>query len=256
MLFFIRHDFLDGLLKGGDAGHSHLLQLLLEAHREYQNLVASGAIVYDVYVTDFLGKHRYCEATSVPERNEYRRAYDLVRLLLGERKQLIREPFAMETLTEDDVKVLLEHFVNGDRSIGQHKRPSTRAYSLPELICKFPRDRMWLLADCANDAHFFTDKVELDDMLNLIQGKLPSPLRPDNLEGFAYFFDKLCEKGFIRGRWQMFFSIHGSILVKTKESTCRTTNFSSALSTAKRRGILYKERIDALLRHLMAEISL
>lgn len=256
MLFFIRHDFLDGLLKGGDAGLSHLLQLLLEAHREYQTYVVGGGIDYDVYARVFLGSHYYPELETVAEKNEYRKAYSLLEYLLVSRKRLARESFAKADLTDEDVRVLLTHLVEGHTSISQCKRPSTRIYAPPQLNCKVREEDMWILAECAKEAHLFTETTTSAVMSNLMRGKLEKPLHANEIISVAYFFDQLCAIGLVHTYWQRSLENDKAILLRDRDKPHKATNYSSALNRGKAGYIPYKDVIDACVQYLKDKYKL
>lgn len=56
-----------------DAGLDHLRQLLLEAHREYQEYMATGVMTPGVSAVRFLDGHHYAEDGNTSDKNLHRK---------------------------------------------------------------------------------------------------------------------------------------------------------------------------------------
>ncbi len=255
MLFFTGKEF-PSCPADRDAGLGHLRQLLLEAHREYQEYVATGVMTPRVFAVQFLDGHHYAGDGDASDKNLHRKALGAVGILLSERADLVKRFFSMPSLEDRDIDRMIV-LVYTERRENEATNPGTsgtapiKRIREPELSCAIQSEDMPLLADCANDAGFFQEEVTAQEMNDLMHGTLNAPLAAGNLMGIAYFFDRLSAMNLVSRRWQTVLERNGSILLQGKGKPQSRSNYSSALNRARCSGIFsHKDDIDILMRHI------
>lgn len=255
MLFFTGKEF-SPCHVNRDAGLDHLRQLLLEAHREYQEYVATGVMTPRVFAAQFLDGHHYAEERNAADKNIHRKALGAIGILLFERADLVKRFFSRPLLEATDIDkviflVYTEHSDDEKQNQETFKTASIRRLQDPKLSCAIRAEDMPLLADCANDACFFQKKVSAQEMNDLMDGILNIPLVAENLMGIAYFFDRLSAMNLVSHRWQTVLERNGSILLQGKDKPQSRSNYSSALNRTRRNGIFsHKDDIDIFMRHI------
>lgn len=229
---------------------------MLEAHREYRDYVAAGVMTPRVFAAQFLDGHHYADSGNASERNLHRKALGAVGILLSERTDLVKQFFSRPSLEDRDIDRMIVLIYTERRDDGR-QTPGTvgtgRARQVREmrLSCAIRTEDMPLLADCANDAGFFEEKVTARDMNDLMHGTLTTPLVSVNLMGISYFFDRLCAMNLISHRWQTVLERNRSILLQGKDKPQSRSNFSSALNRARSSGMfIHKDDIDILMSHI------
>lgn len=232
-----------------------LRQLLLEAHREYQDYVATGVMTPRVFALQFIDGHHY-EDGNVADKNIHRKALGAVRILLMERTDLVEQFFSRPSLEAPDIdkvifQVYTERHDDGKQNPETFRTTSVNRVREQKLSCAIRTEDMPLLTDCINDAGFFLKKVTVREMNGLMYGTLTTPLVAVNLMGIAYFFDCLSAMNLVSRCWQTVLERSGSILLQGKNKPQTRSNFSSALNRAKSNGIFsYKNDIDILMKHI------
>ena len=234
----------------------HLRQLLLEAHREYQDYVATGIMTLRVFALQFLDGHHYAEDENAACKNIHRKALGAISILLLERNDLVKRFFSQPSLEASDIdKVIFLIYTerHGDekQNPGTFKTAPVNRVREQKLSCAIQAEDMPLLADCANDAGFFQKEVTAHEINNLMHSTLSTPLVAANLMGITYFFDCLSSMNLISHRWQTILVRNSSILLHGKNKPQARSNFSSALNRAKSNGIFsHKDDIDILMKHI------
>lgn len=239
-----------------DAGLDHLRQLLLEAHREYQDYVTTGVMTLRVFALQFLDGHHYAEDENAADRNIHRKALGAIGILLLERTDLVKRFFSQPSLEASDIDKVI--FLVYTERRDDEKQNSERCIKpvkqevIPSLNCRIKEDDMTLLAECANHAAFFKDMIDSATISDLLHCRLSVPLVADNLMGFAYFFDRLSAMHLVGRNWQMTLERCGVILLQGGDKPQRHENFASALSRARRSGCFRGvDVIDATLAHII-----
>lgn len=240
-----------------DAGLDHLRQLLLEAHREYQEYVTTGVMTPRVFALQFLDGHHYADDGNADGRNLHRKALGVVGILLTERTDLVGQFFSRTSLEAPDVDEMIG-LVYTERRYGEalnqesRKRASGRHNAVPSLNCRIKEEDMVLLAECANHASFFKEPVDAAVVSDLLHCRLSVPLVADNLMGFAYLLDRLSAVHLVGRNWQTALERCGAILLQGEDKPQRHANYASALSRARRSGCFRGvDVIDATLTHII-----
>lgn len=209
-----------------------------------------------VFAVQFLDGHHYAGDGNASDKNLHRKALGAVGILLSERTDLVKRFFSGPSLEDRDMDRMIALIYTERRDDempdpGTSKTASIEQIPDVKLSCAIRSEDMSLLADCANDAGFFREKITAGEMDGLMHGTLKLPLAAENLMGIAYFFDRLSAMNLICRRWQTVLERNGSILLKGKDKPQSRSNYSSALSRAKSNGIFrHKDDIDILMRHI------
>ena len=229
---------------------------MLEAHREYQDYVATGVMTLRVFALQFLDGHHYAENDNAADKNIHRKALGAIGILLLERTDLVKQFFTRPSLEAPDIDkviflVYTERRDDGKQNPGTSGTASANRVQEQRLSCAIRAEDMPLLADCANDSSFFQKKVTVQEMNGLMYGTLTTPLVALNLMGIAYFFDCLSAMNLVSRCWQTVLERSGSILLQGKNKPQTRSNFSSALNRARSNGIFSnKNDIDILMKHI------
>lgn len=238
---------------------------MLEVHREYQNHVVKGAMTRKVFARLFIEGHRHSVEETIEAKNRYGKVLATVEILLSERADLISRYLTLPSLSDADI-TQIEHLIYTEGKVSdatevkekeqEKEEPKNKVGKETSLRCIIRSEDMALLADCANQAELFKNKVTPSDIRDLMNGKQTMPLVADNLMGIAYFFDKLSCMKLICRRWQSVLELNGSILLQGESKPQTHTNYSSALSRGKASGnFRHKEDIDAWLEHIAAKYT-
>ena len=218
---------------------------MLEAHREYQDYVATGVMTLRVFALQFIDGHHYAEDEDAAGKNIHRKALGAIGILLLERTDLVKRFFTRPSLEAPDMDEVI-FLVYTERRDDGKQNPGTSGTASVNRAEDMP-----LLADCANDAGFFQKKITVQEMNGLMHGTLTTPLVAVNLMGIAYFFDCLSAMNLVSRCWQTVLERSGSILLQGKNKPQARSNFSSALNRARSNGIFsYKNDIDILMKHI------
>lgn len=229
---------------------------MLEAHREYQDYVATGVMTLRVFALQFLDGHHYAEDDNAAGKNIHRKALGAIGILLLERTDLVKRFFSRSSLEAPDIDKVIFLVYTERRDTEKQNSETLKAVSInrmqeQKLSCAIRAEDMPLLADCANDAGFFQKKITVQEMNGLMHGTLTTPLVAVNLMGIAYFFDCLSAMNLVSRCWQTVLERSGSILLQGKNKPQTRSNFSSALNRARSNGIFsYKNDIDILMKHI------
>lgn len=234
----------------------YLRQLLLEAHREYQDYVATGVMTLRVFALQFLDGHHYADAGRAIDKNLHHKVLGFVGILLSERTDLVKQFFTRPSLETPDIDKVI-FLVYTERRDDEKQNPErcikpVKQRAISSLNCRIKDEDMILLAECANHAAFFKDMVDSRTISDLLHCRLSVPLVADNLMGFAYFFDKLSAMHLVGRNWQTTLERCGAILLQGGDKPQRHENFASALSRARRSGCFRGvDVIDATLAHII-----
>lgn len=218
--------------------------------------MATGVMTPRVFAVQFLDGHHYAGDGNASDKNLHRKALGAVGILLLERADLVKRFFSGPSLEDRDIDrmIVLIYTERRDDEMpnpGTSKTVSIKRIRDVKLSCAIRSEDMSLLADCANGAGFFREKVTAGEMDGLMHGTLKIPLVAANLMGIAYFFDSLSAMNLISRRWQTVLERNGSILLHGKDKPQSRSNYSSALNRARGNGVFnHKDDIDILMRHI------
>ncbi|RHK18943.1 hypothetical protein DW075_22525 [Bacteroides xylanisolvens] len=165
---------------------------MLEAHREYQDYVATGVMTLRVFALQFLDGHHYAENDNAADKNIHRKALGAIGILLLERTDLVKQFFTRSSLEAPDIDkviflVYTERRDDGKQNPGTSGTASANRVQEQRLSCAIRAEDMPLLADCANDSSFFQKKVTVQEMNGLMYGTLTTPLVALNLMASPIF---------------------------------------------------------------------
>lgn len=203
----------------------------------------------------FLDGHHYTDSRNAANKNIHRKVMGAIGILLLERIDLVKQFFSKPSLEAEDIDEIIV-LVYTEQRYDDRSNVGTRIIKMERsstisLNCRIKKEDMILLADCANDAAFFRNKIDSAIISDLLHCTLSTPLVAENIMGLAYFFDQLCAMHLIGRNWQTVLDRCGIILLQDGGKPQSHTNFSSALNRAKH-NLCFKgvDMIDATFAHI------
>lgn len=191
-------------------GKEGLHRLMREAHALYVKEVLSRKKTYKHYVSDFRHSVLHHDAKDAWSRNEHEKNYYVIVSLLDERKNLIRNYFSKETLSDDEISELLGLYYNDEPPPHKKKSKSDSAAAPCKAkdesgSVRIPLDETTidLIMQVANRMNLFKEKLDRDDYTSYLEGKPRRVLTARNNALLALFFDKLASLGLIASTWKV-----------------------------------------------------
>ena len=170
-----------------------MLELLHEAYDLYQVEVVNQGKLYQRYADDFVYSHEFHDAIDAWSKNE---------------------TLFNTTLPSSNTFVA---------------RKKVRETSDLNLCSCLDNDDLSILARCCNEAQIFSEVINTNDLLSLLDGKLSMPLHSRNNRLVAFFFDQLSIYNLIIRNWQNVLAHQRSIVSSTGKDTLTQKSLSSAL---------------------------
>lgn len=174
-----------------------LFALLASAREAYlRNVVDSGKL-YRRFVDDFINSHRYIDCDNVVCRNCHEMIIHIVRGILHDYQDCVREKFATESFSLDDCMELKRMYDTSEinsPAFAYDADPMATAASL-SFECNFSKEQMAGIVSCANTYHLFcVPTVRMEDMEALFACKEGFRIRVNNIRHVAVLSTR-CSKG-------------------------------------------------------------
>ena len=178
-----------------------LFELLLEARELYlQDEILNGKR-YDRYVDDFINSHRYIDCDNVVCRNCHEMIIHVVRGILYDYQDYVRQIFSAGAFSLDDCMELKRRYDTSEinsPAFAYDADPMATATSL-SFECNFSKEQMAGIVSCANTYHLFcVPMVRMEDMETLFACKEGFRIRVNNIRHVAVLFDALLERSYIQ----------------------------------------------------------
>ena len=182
-----------------------MLELLHEAYDLYQVEVVNQGKLYQRYADDFVYSHEFHDAIDAWSKNE-------------------------SEVSETELREMLTLFNTTLPSSNTFvARKKVRETSDLNLCSCLDNDDLSILARCCNEAQIFSEVINTNDLLSLLDGKLSMPLHSRNNRLVAFFFDQLSIYNLIIRNWQNVLAHQRSIVSSTGKDTLTQKSLSSAL---------------------------
>ena len=190
-----------------------LFALLASAREAYlRNVVDSGKL-YRRFVDDFINSHRYIDCDNVVCRNCHEMIIHIVRGILHDYQDCVREKFATAFAYDAD--------------------PMATAASL-SFECNFSKEQMAGIVSCANTYHLFcVPTVRMEDMETLFACEEGFRIRVNNIRHVAVLFDTLLGRSCIQAHWQSILERGRFLVSKDGKRFVTASSLSTALSAAR-----------------------
>lgn len=171
-----------------------LFALLASAREAYlRNVVDSGKL-YRRFVDDFINSHRYIDCDNVVCRNCHEMIIHIVRGILHDYQDCVREKFATESFSLDDCMELKRMYDTSEinsPAFAYDADPMATAASF-SFECNFSKEQMAGIVSCANTYHLFcVPTVRMEDMETLFACEEGFRIQVNNIRHVAVLFDTL-----------------------------------------------------------------
>ena len=207
-----------------------MLELLHEAYDLYQVEVVNQGKLYQRYADDFVYSHEFHDAIDAWSKNEHQKNYRILDSLLTNRRDLVENYFNKSKISETELREMLTLFNTTLPSSNTFvARKKVRETSDLNLCSCLDNDDLSILARCCNEAQIFSEVINTNDLLSLLDGKLSMPLHSRNNRLVAFFFDQLSIYNLIIRNWQNVLAHQRSIVSSTGKDTLTQKSLSSAL---------------------------
>jgi hypothetical protein len=247
--------FLKKLVRNDDALTAKLvdteLNMLLErAHRRYQNEVLTSKKLYQRYVADFVNGITYTDATAAFMKNCHNVCLHIMKELLYERVDLVREYFTRPIA--GGYRELLCKF-NTTTFTHHHKaEPVQKTFQI-----NFSEAQYEILQQYMSQLKLFCATLTMEEVKIFFDCRQLRP-RPksSNNRTLAKFFSMLSHAHFITGEWAAAIDINKLIEKPNSTKTLRHTDLSSALTASHTKDYEANHRDDLnLLREMIKALQ-
>ena len=183
--------------------------MLHEAYDLYQVEVVNQGKLYQRYADDFVYSHEFHDSIDAWSKNEHQKNFHILDSLLTKRRDLVEQFFSKDNVSEAELMEMLHLF--------NTTLPSSRNYVAPtkvreatdyNLCACLEHSDLALLARCCNEARVFSEIIDADDLLSLLDGKMTMPLHSRNNRLVAFFFDQLSIYNLIIPKIRNYHPIH------------------------------------------------
>ena len=211
-----------------------LFALLSEARELYLQDVVINAKRYVRYVDDFVNRHRYIDCDAAVCRNCHEMNIHIVKGLLHDRADLIKNLFTADTFSFEECMRLQREY-NLSESPTDSFLPEVPVGTPPlSFGCNFSREQMAGIVACAATYHLFSvSTLRFEDIEALFSCKEGFCIRVNNLRNVAILFDALLENTLVQPRWQSVLDKGKFLQSKDGKRYISASNLSSALSAAR-----------------------
>ena len=180
---------------------NELFALLASARKTYLRDVIDSGKLYHRFVDDFINSHRYIDCDNVVCRNCHEMIIHVVRGILYDYQDYVRQIFSAGAFSFDDCIELKRRYDTSEinsPAFAYDADPMATATSL-SFECNFSKEQMAGIVSCANTYHLFcVPMVRMEDMETLFACKEGFRIRVNNIRHVAVLFDALLERSYIQ----------------------------------------------------------
>ena len=215
---------------------NELFALLASARKTYLRDVIDSGKLYHRFVDDFINSHRYIDCDNVVCRNCHEMIIHVVRGILYDYQDYVRQIFSAGAFSLDDCMELKRMYDTSEinsPAFAYDADPMATATSL-SFECNFSKEQMAGIVSCANTYHlFYVPTVRMEDMEVLFACKEGFRIRVNNIRHVAVLFDALLERSYIQAHWQSVLERGRFLVSKDGKRFVTAASLSTALSAAR-----------------------
>lgn len=215
---------------------NELFALLASARKTYLRDVIDSGKLYHRFVDDFINSHRYIDCDNVVCRNCHEMIIHVVRGILYDYQDYVRQIFSAGAFSLDDCMELKRRYDTSEinsPAFAYDADPMATATSL-SFECNFSKEQMAGIVSCANTYHlFYVPTVRMEDMEVLFACKEGFRIRVNNIRHVAVLFDALLERSYIQVHWQSVLERGRFLVSKDGKRFVTASSLSTALSAAR-----------------------
>lgn len=215
---------------------NELFALLASARKTYLRDVIDSGKLYHRFVDDFINSHRYIDCDNVVCRNCHEMIIHVVRGILYDYQDYVRQIFSAGAFSLDDCMELKRTYDTSEinsPAFAYDADPMATATSL-SFECNFSKEQMAGIVSCANTYHlFYVPTVRMEDMEVLFACKEGFRIRVNNIRHVAVLFDALLERSYIQAHWQSVLERGRFLVSKDGKRFVTASSLSTALSAAR-----------------------
>ena len=215
---------------------NELFALLASARKTYLRDVIDSGKLYHRFVDDFINSHRYIDCDNVVCRNCHEMIIHVVRGILYDYQDYVRQIFSAGAFSLDDCMELKRMYDTSEinsPAFAYDADPMATATSL-SFECNFSKEQMAGIVSCANTYHlFYVPTVRMEDMEVLFACKEGFRIRVNNIRHVAVLFDALLERSYIQAHWQSVLERGRFLVSKDGKRFVTASSLSTALSAAR-----------------------
>ena len=215
---------------------NELFALLASAGKTYLRDVIDSGKLYHRFVDDFINSHRYIDCDNVVCRNCHEMIIHVVRGILYDYQDYVRQIFSAGAFSLDDCMELKRMYDTSEinsPAFAYDADPMATATSL-SFECNFSKEQMAGIVSCANTYHlFYVPTVRMEDMEVLFACKEGFRIRVNNIRHVAVLFDALLERSYIQAHWQSVLERGRFLVSKDGKRFVTASSLSTALSAAR-----------------------
>ena len=201
---------------------NELWQLYRAAYEQYQCEIIKGEKKYSRFVNDFIAYHLPTLCTHEDQIRLHVMHVFSIKELLEERCDLVDYFFSRENFEEKDYRQMELLFNTGSTIESGKKR-----------LANFTEEQIRLITEFAKSTKLFRQDVSEEDMANLFNCQLLTPLQANVNRHVALFFGALRQYGLLPFSWQMIIEENKLISSSANNQPLRASNLRCGLSQAK-----------------------
>lgn len=210
-----------------------LFALLASAREAYLRDVVDSGKLYRRFVDDFINSHRYIDCDNVVCRNCHEMIIHVVRGILYDYQDYVRQIFSAGAFSLDDCMELKRRYDTSEinsPAFAYDAEPMATATSL-SFERNFSKEQMAGIVSCANTYHLFcVPTVRMEALFACEEG---FRIRVNNIRHVAVLFDALLERSCIQAHWQSILERGRFLISKDGKRFVTASSLSTALSVAR-----------------------
>ena len=196
-----------------------LWQLCRIAYEQYKSEIINGEKAYSRFICDFFYYHLPVSALREADMRTHFMHVCQVKELLEERQDLVEAFFSKDEFEEKDCQQML-HLFNTGKGI----EPKA------DFLAHFTDEQLQRITEFVTASGLFRAEVTAEDIKNLFECRLKTPLQANNNRNVALFFGALREHGLLPFQWQMILEKNKLLSSSANNEPLRASQLRCSLS--------------------------
>lgn len=212
-------------------GRDGLRHMIRHAHYHYYLEVVQGGRSYEQYAIEFIKGHEFHDDPDAQNKNQHACNHGIVEHLLRNHKDIVKEVFDNE-YEQDYLSIQAQIFPQEEER--EFKRPPSSPVEhspvMPSFNHKVSLEMLQVIVAYANDLRLFKNVIDMESIMDFLDGNSDSRFTSNNNRAVAYFFHTLSQRGIICDEWQNVIGKRGLIRSARGDRYLTGNDLSTALS--------------------------
>ena len=210
-----------------------LFQLCRECITLYREEVVNKGRDYERFAKSFLRNHKHHDATDAQSKNEHDMNLGTIEDLLLGNRPIVEKYFCAGSTSNEQLALIFNELDRGENvaptfPFVKASEPAKQVRA-KDFECHLSEVLLDKIVECINVCHLFTAELTREEVCQLFECTLPSPITCTNIRLVSLFFDGLRRKSIITTSWQSVIESHKLFIKKDGETFVSAQDLSSAL---------------------------